>query len=149
MKAVVSGAKPGGKNRRAAYVLVLRNPARRRVRVGGLGLLEFPPGFYLYVGSGGLNAVRRVQRHLAPDKPVRWHADYLTTGPRRMWPVDAFILPGRAECELARRLGGRLDAVPGFGSSDCRCAGHLYHAPDGRGLERALAGLATQAADSG
>jgi Uri superfamily endonuclease len=126
---------------RTAYVLVLRNPARSKRRVGRLGEVEFAPGFYLYVGSGGRNALRRVQRHLAPAKPVRWHVDRLTTGRGRMRPVDAFILPGRDECALARRLGRELAVVPGFGSSDCGCPGHLFHAPGVAALAAALGPL--------
>ena len=121
-----------------AYLLILRNPRRHRVRVGALGAIDFAPGYYCYAGSGGVNPLRRVQRHLRPDKPVRWHIDYLTTGRRRMRPVDAFILPGRDECGLARRLAQDLAVVPGFGASDCRCAGHLFHAPGLVGLSATL-----------
>lgn len=122
----------------AGYVLVLWNRRKRGMRVGALGRIEFEPGFYLYVGSGGANPVKRVQRHLRPDKPVRWHIDYLTTGPRRMRAVDAFLFPGKQECELADVLARRLAVVPRFGSSDCRCRGHLFHCPGVRELERAL-----------
>lgn len=112
-----------------AYLLVLHNPVRRRLAVGRLGRLEFPPGYYLYVGSGGRYPVRRVQRHLRPGKPVRWQIDRLTTGPHRMKPVDAYLLPGKTECALARRLARKAAVMPGFGSSDCKCPGHLFHTP--------------------
>lgn len=123
------------------YLLILRNPRRCQVRVGARGLLDFPAGYYLYVGSGGINPLRRVQRHLRPDKAVHWHIDYLTTGRGRMKPVDAYLQPGRDECELARRLSGDLAVVAGFGASDCRCAGHLFHAPGLAGLGAALRAL--------
>jgi len=111
-----------------SYVLVLWNQRGRRVRVGKLGLIRFEEGFYVYVGSGGSNPLRRAQRHLKPTKPRHWHIDYLTTGPRRMRPVDVHLMPGRRECGVAKRLAARLPAVKGFGSSDCRCPGHLFHA---------------------
>lgn len=119
--------KAKAKSQSAAYVLVLLNSKRRAVRVGSLGRLTFEPGFYLYVGSGGRNVLRRVQRHLAPAKRVRWHIDYLTAGRSRMRPVDAYVYPGVPECRLALALGPELSAVPGFGSSDCGCPAHLFH----------------------
>ena len=87
----------------------------------------------------------RVARHLAREKPLRWHADYLFTAfpPERAWLVDG----AAGECELA----GALAALPGaerrprrFGAGDCRCAGHLVRLdapapaprPRGRGARR-------------
>jgi len=122
----------------ASYVLVLWNRRKRGMKVGALGRIEFEPGFYLYVGSGGVNALLRVQRHLRPAKPVRWHIDRLTTGPGRMRPVDSYLFPGAQECRLARKLARMLTAVPGFGSSDCRCSGHLFHCPGVPELQQAL-----------
>ena len=60
-----------------SYALVLRLPSRRKIRVGKLGLVEFPRGHYVYFGSalGGLNA--RVARNLSNDKKLHWYADYL------------------------------------------------------------------------
>ncbi|MEO0081422.1 MAG: GIY-YIG nuclease family protein [candidate division WOR-3 bacterium] len=144
--------------RRAVYVLILWNQKARNMRVGALGRLDFPAGFYLYVGSGGLNAVRRVQRHLARKKRVRWHIDYLTTGRNRMRPVDAYFFPGMRECCLVRTLAaarcecGRKPMriyepaagdlhrqhFPGFGSSDCRCRSHLFYAANLTSLAKAL-----------
>ncbi len=126
------GLKTGDRRRRLenAYLLLLWNQARRRVVVGSLGRIEFAPGFYLYVGSGGANAVRRVQRHLRPDKRVRWHIDYLTAGSGRMRPVDVYLYPGLAECRLARAVAAGRTGIAGFGSSDCRCRTHLFYSPD-------------------
>ena len=41
----------------------------------------------------------------------------------------------RTECFLAWALAKEFDAVPGFGSSDCKCESHLYFASDGDRLE--------------
>ena len=122
----------------AAYLLILWNRRRTVRRVGRLGRVEFEPGFYVYVGSGGVSVLKRIQRHLRPSKPRRWHVDCLTSGPGRMRPVDAYVLPGFSECPLAQRLGRRLATVRGFGSSDCRCAGHLYYAPGLGSLQAAV-----------
>ena len=116
-------ARPG------TYILVLVNRVCCTVKVGGLGRVEFHRGWYLYTGSafgpGGLAA--RAGRHLRPDKPCRWHIDYLTAGltVHRVWLSTA---TQRLEClwaGLLTQMGGT--AVPGFGASDCDCPGHLFY----------------------
>jgi Uri superfamily endonuclease len=111
----------------------------QRKKVGSLGRIAFEPGFCVYVGSGGVNVLKRVRRHMKADKALRWHIDYLTTGPRRMRFVDAWLLPGEKECDIARRIGKELQPVSGFGASDCRCPGHLFHARDIGQLGQTLA----------
>lgn len=89
---------------------------------------ELAPGVYIYAGSargpGGLRA--RLGRHLAAEKPLRWHIDELTT---RAAEMAAVAIPGGDECAIVSALlasGGFAYAVPGFGSSDCRrCDAHL------------------------
>ncbi len=120
------------------YLLVLWNRTARTRQVGRLGRLWFEPGFYLYVGSGGPNVLKRIRRHVRSRKPLRWHIDRLTAGHGRMRFVDAWLIPGKSECVMARSLRTRLPSVAGFGSSDCRCHSHLFHAPDIRELNRAL-----------
>jgi Uri superfamily endonuclease len=104
--------------------------------VGGLGSISFMPGGYAYVGSalGGLEA--RIRRHLRAAKKNHWHIDYLLAKA----PLRRIIIAEssqRLECRLADRLGGQFDAVPSFGSSDCRCPGHLFFAPAPEELEEA------------
>ena len=108
------------------YVVVTFVPRRTDVTVGSLGAVAFPRGWYAYVGSAARARRARVARHLAPDKPLRWHADHLFAAfpPRCAWLVDG--APG--ECELAGGLAGLPGAErrpPRFGAGDCRCAGHL------------------------
>jgi Uri superfamily endonuclease len=121
------------------YVVLTYVPRRTAVPIGALGPVVFERGWYAYVGSAARARRARVARHLAPDKPRRWHADYLFTvfPARRAWLVDG----AAGECEL----GGALAALPGasrrprrFGAGDCRCAGHLVrlaHRPRPRDLE--------------
>ena len=108
------------------YVVLTYVPRRTTVPVGKLGPVVFARGWYAYVGSAARARRARVARHLAPLKPLRWHADYLFAAfpARRAWLVDG----AAGECELA----GALAALPGasrrpprFGAGDCRCAGHL------------------------
>jgi Uri superfamily endonuclease len=116
------------------YVLALWLDAPQRISVGRLGEIEFPAGWYLYVGSalgpGGLQA--RLARHhqrLGMGKRLHWHVDYV-----REWAAwhGAWTRTSqqRLECDwlaTLRGLPGAEIVAPGFGASDCRCPAHLLH----------------------
>ena len=112
------------------YILVLRLHGFFRGTVGRLGLAEFEPGFYMYVGSalgpGGLAA--RVSRHLRRGKRLRWHIDYLTSDPRVSVEAVVYAYTGRRlEGTLSSGLAAVLEpALEGFGSSDTRNSTHLF-----------------------
>ncbi|MBN2464380.1 GIY-YIG nuclease family protein, partial [candidate division WOR-3 bacterium] len=125
----------------SGYVLILLNRRGQAKDIGCLGRVRFAAGFYVYVGSGGANVVKRIRRHLALHKRRHWHIDYLTAGRNRMKPVGAFVYPRIPECRLAARLAGRLTPIPGFGASDCTCPSHLFFTPDLPVLTRVLARL--------
>jgi Uri superfamily endonuclease len=108
------------------YVVLTYVSRRTVVTVGKKGPQAFPRGWYLYVGSAARAREARVARHLAREKSLRWHADYLFTAApaRAAWLVDG----AAGECELAGGLAGLPGAErrpPRFGAGDCRCAGHL------------------------
>jgi Uri superfamily endonuclease len=122
------------------YALLLRAAAGGRVRVGRLGELRLRRGWYVYVGSargaGGLGA--RLGHHFQVAARPHWHIDYLRAHTRAAgaW----FVVEARAEHAWAATVAaapGAEVALPGFGSSDCACATHLYwfprkpHAPGG------------------
>ena len=124
---------------RRLYVAATWVPRRETIVVGSLGPITFVRGWYAYVGSARRGRDARVARHRRAAKPLRWHADYLFSRhpAGRAWLVDTRV----SECELAARLGGRV--VPRFGSSDCRCGGHLVWLPRLADLRRGLtAGVA-------
>jgi Uri superfamily endonuclease len=88
---------------------------------------------------GGLAG--RIRHHLRPHQRPHWHIDYLLPH-----GVLAVVIVGasaqRLECLVAGALGQRLQVVRRFGSSDCRCPGHLFHAKEPRCiLEAALEAL--------
>ena len=107
--------------------------------MGRLGEICFPAGAYAYVGSARRGFKARLSRYLKPIKKHHWHIDYLL---RKASLSHIFLAPGRGtiECRMARNLGLRLEAVPGFGSSDCRCPGHLFFAATGEAAQSAVAG---------
>ncbi len=118
---------------KGSYILLLELPKEERLAIGKLGVLDFPAGFYAYVGSalGGLRA--RVGRHLRKGKGLHWHIDYLLP-----WAdiSEVILLPSeqRLECALAQALAERFSFIPHFGSSDCRCQSHLFFEEDGERL---------------
>jgi sugar fermentation stimulation protein A len=118
-----------GRSTPGVYHLVLRLREERVLRVGRLGRMRFPPGFYVYTGSamGGLEA--RLARHRRRRKKLRWHIDYLL---RAAELTDVVMIPTRQRIECSRHaqvmaLPGAVVVAPRFGSSDCGCSSHLAH----------------------
>ncbi len=118
------------------YALTLVFNHEEMIPVGSLGCLPFRKGCYVYVGSARANLRKRVARHVASTKTVRWHIDYLTAR-REVTPTSVVVWRSRTECEVATILKKTSDgSVPHFGSSDCRCGSHLiYFASSARRLE--------------
>jgi sugar fermentation stimulation protein A len=119
-----------GRGTPGTYVLAMRLEAPKEVIVGARGAFRLPSGYYLYVG-GALNGLSgRLQRHLRPDaKKLYWHIDYLRA---EAVLVDVWwtLADERLECDWAVALGelpGVGEAIPRFGSGDCRCSTHLFH----------------------
>lgn len=131
---------PGKSNRpprqgsKGTYVLILELPQSRRIKIGKLGIFHFDKGCYCYVGSafgpGGLRP--RTDRHRKRSKKLRWHIDYLRRYCRlvEIWYASGSM---KQECPWVSKLNPaqepRAVPVPGFGSSDCKCASHLFYHP--------------------
>jgi Uri superfamily endonuclease len=123
MKDIAINSKPG------TYVLIFHCMSSQTVMVGKWGQLDLSPGFYLYVGSafgpGGLKS--RISRHFRIQKSSHWHIDYLR---------DHMILDSvwysydkqKLEHNWAKHLSvmAEMDAINGFGCSDCKCNSHFF-----------------------
>jgi Uri superfamily endonuclease len=112
------------------YALIFSSASDQRVEIGRLGRLDFPSGFWVYVGSafgpGGLKA--RVAHHRRIAQRPRWHMDYLrpVLQLKEVWfTCDAERREHHWADALGRLRGARIP-VAGFGSSDCRCKSHLF-----------------------
>lgn len=110
---------------RGSYILLIELPEAQTIYVGRLKTIYFPQGYYAYVGSamGGIKG--RLGRHFRTNKKTHWHIDYLL----EKASVDEAIVcetEDRAECNITQALGAQFDAIPSFGSSDCRCCSHLF-----------------------
>jgi Uri superfamily endonuclease len=111
--------------------LLLELDRRRRLEVGRLGRIDFPAGWYLYVGSafgpGGVMA--RCAHHRRVSPRPRWHIDYLRAAGalREIWYTHD---PRRREHAWAGLLAAEKGAAwqpEGFGASDCDCSSHLFY----------------------
>ena len=113
------------------YVLIIRVNSVIHPKIGALGMLTFPVGFYAYVGSAQNNLELRVKRHESRQKRLFWHIDYLLNNEAAR-VVDVYFVLGRKtkECVIASLLEKNAEAIAGFGCSDCRCRSHLFHAQD-------------------
>lgn len=112
------------------YALVLAAKSPRKLRIGKLGEVEMRRGFYVYVGSafgpGGLAG--RLAHHRRITSHPHWHIDYLRAACDlvEIWlTADARRLEHQWAKALARATGAAIP-VTGFGSSDCKCAAHLF-----------------------
>ena len=109
------------------YVLEIIVSRPLRVRAGALGRVCFSPGIYLYAGSAQNGLEGRVARHCRKRKKRHWHIDYLLAARGVTLKAALGCEAKRSEeCATARRLEAAAEAVPGFGSSGCTCAGHLF-----------------------
>ena len=118
------------------YVLIFRLSRDVAVAVGRLGEFVFQTGWYAYVGSGKSGVEARVRRHLRSHDRPHWHLDYLLPLGQPTAAVIGYT-DDSLECPLAHHLEQRCQVIPRFGSSDCRCSGHLFHSPKQASLEDA------------
>jgi sugar fermentation stimulation protein A len=112
---------------RGAYLLLIRLEQEKIITVGKLGPSTFVAGYYVYAGSA-MNGLRsRIARHLRRKKQFHWHIDYLAAAADAITPVP-IISSERLECLLAQALSALSEkTLIGFGSTDCRCPGHLFY----------------------
>ena len=110
------------------YIAIFFMPRGQAIKIGQLGRFRFHQGVYFYVGSAQRNLSARLERHNQKKKIQRWHIDYLSA---KAEMIGAITIPGprELECQLAKELLNMFEpTVPGFGASDCKCAGHLFYA---------------------
>ncbi len=112
---------------RGIYLLMLKIDSDKTIRVGELGEKQFKQGYYVYVGSAMQALSKRIARHGRKRKKNYWHIDYLTAEAAKVTPVP-IVTGDSLECDLAAHIKEVAEnQVKGFGSSDCKCAGHLYY----------------------
>lgn len=112
---------------RGVYILVIFLSQPELIRIGSGALVNFSAGYYIYVGSAKRGLFQRIRRHKRRNKKMHWHIDYLLdrAGKVKDFPI---ITDRHIECEVAERILRISDGIiPEFGSSDCKCPGHLFY----------------------
>lgn len=109
---------------KGTYALICILEEACDIPMGRRGTLSFEQGTYVYVGSAMSGVRQRVRRHLSREKRHHWHIDWFLDAAR---VDDVGVCKGdkSQECATACALSQRGSTIKGFGSSDCRCDGHL------------------------
>jgi Uri superfamily endonuclease len=117
---------------KGTYVLLMRND-RCSLKTGALGIIHYKAGWHTYVGSAlGPGGFSRAERHTRinreKNKKPRWHIDFLLLSPFfQISQVLCIQSEERMECLVSHQMDGQV--ITGFGSSDCKCPGHLFYYP--------------------
>lgn len=112
---------------KGSYLLLIELKEGKNIKIGKLGNIYFPDGYYVYVGSAMNGIERRIERHIKKDKKMRWHIDYLLKNADLM---EIFYKESeiREECYIAEKfLLSDFSFIKKFGASDCRCKSHLFY----------------------
>jgi len=119
-----------------SYLLIIHLTKIINQRIGAKGIIEFPLGYYIYVGSamgkkGSSTILNRVKRHLRSikDKKEHWHIDYFLKS-KFTQIIQIILCPSkiRLECNLSQSIEEEADdLIIGFGCSDCNCNSHLFY----------------------
>ena len=124
---------------KGVYVLIIQVDKNVDVNVGALGELTFEKGLYAYVGSAQANLEQRIKRHLAKEKQLFWHIDYLLNdSAARIAKVLYKQADKTEECNLVKAIGEKGEPVDSFGCSDCNCKSHLFRIGDYRFLQKSM-----------
>ena len=113
---------------KGGYILLLRLKERSEIRIGKLGIIQFHPGYYAYIGSAMRGLKQRISRHLRKEKKLHWHIDYLLEK-ASVSNVIVCKSYNSIECDIVNKIGSMYNVISGFGSSDCKCIGHLFYSP--------------------
>jgi Uri superfamily endonuclease len=116
---------------RGSYCLCIKVWKDSKIIVGSLGVITFPKGRYVYVGSALNSLIPRLMRHIKTSRGegrvAHWHIDYILREPDvEVESIYATNRSVRMECEIATHIALSGEAVPRFGCSDCACRSHLY-----------------------
>jgi Uri superfamily endonuclease len=111
---------------KGSYALLMQLKEDKKLSIGKLGKIDFPKGYYVYVGSAMNGIEGRVKRHQRADKKIHWHIDYFL---KKAEISSAYYLESkkRRECDIANNFSRKFEGTPKFGSSDCQCEGHLFY----------------------
>jgi Uri superfamily endonuclease len=127
-------------NDRGTYLLLLELEKIQKIKPGRLAEADYKKGMYIYVGRAQKGLKARIRRHTRKEKKLFWHIDYLLRKGklREIWTRENFFDECRTASKLRDFLLSPSPIRKGFGSSDCRCPGHLLHVSSSKREIRAL-----------
>ena len=126
---------------RGAYFLYIVVSSDIAIQIGALGILVFPHGNYVYIGSALNSLEPRITRHiltsLGHTRTTHWHIDYLLREPtvdiEAIYYAESF---DKRECLYASQVAKHGEPVEGFGCSDCKCTSHLFRVQNDSFIEK-------------
>ena len=124
--------------RKGSYILLIDLSSAQQIKVGSLGTVDFPSGYYAYVGSAMRGFKSRLTHHRRESKKPHWHIDYLLQR-ATISNILIFESKKRNECTIAKSFESCFTPVLGIGCSDCRCKSHLFYTLDEAALESRIA----------
>ena len=122
---------------KGSYILLIKLPVTKTISIGSRKSINFPRGYYAYVGSAMGGFKPRLSHYLKGNKKPQWHIDYIL----EKASITGIILcetEQRIECTIGQALSCQFNAIPGFGSSDCQCHSHLFFATDERQMKSTI-----------
>lgn len=110
---------------KGCYCLIIFLNQDKTLKVGSRLKIDFKKGYYVYIGSAMNNLESRVKRHISKSKKLHWHVDYLLKYAEVIEVV--YNLDTKVECNLAKELSLKIEYIPDFGCSDCKCNSHIFY----------------------
>ena len=121
---------------KGTYILMMKLKDNSKMRIGKLDLIDFPKGYYCYVGSAlgkAVNLENRIGRHkklnTKKSGKLKWHIDYFLVNPNSSI-IDTIVIQNnhRLECSISEKLERiAKKSINGFGCSDCNCKSHFHY----------------------
>lgn len=111
---------------RGDYLLILHTEENLETEIGSLGMVRFPAGYYVYIGSAKKDLDQCMARHRRLRKGMHRHIDWFRQ--KADW---VGCIPIRTAEDLEHRLADEVSRIadwriPRFGCTDCRCETHLF-----------------------
>lgn len=118
-------------NQTGTYVLLLHLPTEAEIKISDLGTVDFPAGFYGYVGGafGPDGLAGQIKQFLTPtDLPYR-HIDFLRREAElaEIWLAIGQTTREHVWADLLMAIPGAVVFTEGFGTLDCDCESHLVY----------------------
>lgn len=111
---------------KGGYILLFDLEKESTIQIGQLGGITFDSGYYAYIGSAMRGLKQRISRHLRQEKTFYWHIDYLLEK-ASVSNVIVCQAGNSIECLIADEIAVEYKVINRFGSSDCKCRGHLFY----------------------